>query len=107
MASSCPTSPFEGDADHEPRQARSAPLPKEVFTVSSQGPLLDAAGLGVACALMALMRGWELPGWLPALLNERSVPLCEKFAPIPSFLFTGTHHTLGPVLQLVVRPCPS
>ena len=40
---------------------RSAPLPTEIFTVEPQGPELDAAGLGVAIALEALMQDWHGP----------------------------------------------
>ena len=43
------------------RDAWSEPLPTEIFTVEPQGPELDAAGLGVAIALEALMQDWHGP----------------------------------------------
>ena len=43
------------------RDAWSAPLPTEIFTVEPQGPELDAAGLGVAIALEALVQDWHGP----------------------------------------------
>ena len=57
---SAPSSPAAG-ASPWSRDARSEPLPTEIFTVEPQGPELDAAGLGVAIALEALMQDWHGP----------------------------------------------
>ena len=57
---SAPSSPAAA-ASPWSRDARSEPLPTEIFTVEPQGPELDAAGLGVAIALEALMQDWHGP----------------------------------------------
>ena len=56
---SAPSSPAA--ASPWSRDAWSEPLPTEIFTVEPQGPELDAAGLGVAIALEALMQDWHGP----------------------------------------------
>ena len=57
---SAPSSPAAA-ASPWSRDAWSEPLPTEIFTVEPQGPELDAAGLGVAIALEALMQDWQGP----------------------------------------------
>ena len=58
---SAPSSPAAAAASPWSRDAWSEPLPTEIFTVEPQGPELDAAGLGVAIALEALMQDWHGP----------------------------------------------
>lgn len=58
---SAPSSPAAAAASPWSRDAWSEPLPTEIFTVEPQGPELDAAGLGVAIALEALLQDWHGP----------------------------------------------
>ena len=81
----------------------SAPLLSDVLTVESLGEDLDAAALGVALALLALLDEHTVPGWLPALLDEQRTPISGLMPPIPSFCFTDDH---GVVPIGVVRPMP-
>ena len=104
---SLPSSPPSESESDQTRQAVSAPLPSGVFTITPQDPPLEAAGFGVACALGDLVRGFCNPGWLPALVDERLVPLCGLFARVPSSLFsTESHDDLEPARLSEVRPSP-
>ena len=102
------------------RDAWSCPLPNEIFEVGSQGQDEDIAALGVAIALrnhhawctpvrhasqtldspstfLAALTFFALPawqGWLPALFNEKVVPLTGLGAPLPSFPFADQHLVL-------------
>ena len=75
----------------------SAPLPKDVLRIESLSEELDAAALGVAMAFSALLDSHTTPGWLPAVIDEHSVPLCGLMAPVPSFCFTTKDRGILPV----------
>ena len=62
----------EGD---DTRDAWSCPPPNEIFTVGSQGPDEDIAGLGVAVALHRLLAGGGTPA-RHAIQPLDPVPLC-------------------------------
>ena len=105
MALSAPPSPRAPrvSADEAIAAPWSAPLLSDVLTVESLGEDLDAAALGVALALLALLDEHTVPGWLPALLDEHHVPLSWLMPPTPSFFFTEDH---GAVPFGVVRSTP-
>ena len=68
------------------------------------GEDLDAAALGVALALLALLDEHTVPGWLPALLDEQR---CPPSGPV-SFCFTEDHGAvpIGVVRSTPQRPMP-
>ena len=106
MALSAPPSPRAPrvSADEAIAAPWSAPLLSDVLTVESLGEDLDAAALGVALALLALLDDHTVPGWLPALLDEQRCPLS---GPV-SFCFTEDHGAvpIGVVRSTPQRPMP-
>ena len=77
------------------RDSWSMPLPKEIFTVHSQGEDKDATAHGVAEALGVLLEDYYRPGWVPAVFNERRAPLCGVGGPMPTWPFAEQNHNLG------------
>ena len=106
MALSAPPSPRAPrvSADEAIAAPWSAPLLSDVLTVESLGEDLDAAALGVALALLALLDEHTVPGWLPALLDEQRCPIS---GPV-SFCFTEDHGAvpIGVVRSTPQRPMP-
>ena len=82
-------------AGEDLRDSWSAPLPKEIFAVHSQGEDKDAAAHGVATALGVLLEDYYRPGWVPAVFNERRAPLCGAGGPMPTWPFAEQNHNLG------------
>ena len=66
------------------------------------------AVLGVSCALRILLSDYQgTHGRPPTVLNERSYPLCEFFAPASSFDWVDLNHDLDvPPLSAVSRAPP-
>ena len=85
----------------------SAPLPKDVLVVESQGEDLDVAALGVSLAFLALLDKHTVPGWLPALLDEQRCPLSGSMPPTPSWCFEEDHGAVPiGVVRLNARTMP-
>ena len=77
----------------EPREAYSEPLQRRTPD-GTVNPLLEHAVLGVACATRTLLVCCMRPGWLPGLINERVMPLCDIDSPLVSFIWAELHPDL-------------